>query len=118
MALKASIFKVELSISDMDRHYYAEHALTLARHPSENNQRMMLRLLAFIFNASESLTFTKGLTCRQVYLRPCGGTLTTIGQLLLANLGNSVSMVLPEKKCSRALYRLPAVIKTLRTRLS
>jgi len=62
MALKATIFKAHLSISDMDRNYYAEHDLTLARHPSENNQRMMLRLLAFIFNASEQLSFTKGLS--------------------------------------------------------
>ncbi|WP_448553157.1 YaeQ family protein [Thalassotalea montiporae] len=62
MALKATIFKVQLSISDMDRNYYGEHDLTIARHPSENNERMMLRILAFIFNANESLAFTKGLS--------------------------------------------------------
>ncbi|WP_286262948.1 YaeQ family protein [Thalassotalea atypica] len=62
MALKATIFKIDLSISDMDRNYYAEHSLTIARHPSENDQRMMLRVLAFIFNASDTLTFTKGLS--------------------------------------------------------
>lgn len=62
MALKATIFKIELSISDMDRGYYADHNLTVARHPSETDQRMMLRILAFIFNASESLKFTKGLS--------------------------------------------------------
>lgn len=45
----------------MDRHYYHSHALTLAQHPSENNARMMVRLLAFALNASESLEFTRGL---------------------------------------------------------
>lgn len=62
MALKATVFKAELAIADMDRHYYHTHALTLARHPSETDERMMVRLLAFALNASESLTFTKGLS--------------------------------------------------------
>ncbi len=61
MALKATIFKADVSISDMDRHYYQDHNLTIARHPSENDQRMMLRLIAFILNAHEQLQFTKGL---------------------------------------------------------
>jgi uncharacterized protein YaeQ len=62
MALKATIFKAELAIADMDRHYYATHQLTLARHPSENDERMMLRLVAFALNAHEQLQFTKGLS--------------------------------------------------------
>ena len=62
MALKATIFKATLMIADMDRHYYADHHLTLARHPSETDERMMCRLLAFALNASESLQFTKGLS--------------------------------------------------------
>jgi uncharacterized protein YaeQ len=61
MALKATIFKADLQIADMDRNYYATHALTLARHPSETDERMMVRLLAFAIHASEQLTFTKGL---------------------------------------------------------
>lgn len=61
MALKATIFKADLQIADMDRNYYATHALTLARHPSETDERMMVRLLAFAIHASEALTFTKGL---------------------------------------------------------
>jgi uncharacterized protein YaeQ len=61
MALKATIYKAELQIADMDRNYYQEHLLTLARHPSETDERMMIRLLAFAIHASESLTFTKGL---------------------------------------------------------
>ncbi|GHG77273.1 hypothetical protein GCM10010919_32780 [Alishewanella longhuensis] len=62
MALKATVFKVQLQIADMDRHYYADHSLTLAQHPSENDERMMVRLLAFAINANDSLQFTKGLS--------------------------------------------------------
>ncbi|MCR4303728.1 MAG: YaeQ family protein [Gallionella sp.] len=62
MAIKATVFKAALQIADMDRHYYAEHALTLARHPSETDERMMVRLLAFALYADEALTFGKGLS--------------------------------------------------------
>jgi uncharacterized protein YaeQ len=62
MALKATIYKAELQISDMDRHYYQQHALTIARHPSETDERMMVRLLAFARHASETLAFGKGLS--------------------------------------------------------
>ena len=61
MALKATIYKAELQIADMDRNYYQTHLLTLARHPSETDERMMIRLLAFAIHASEALAFTKGL---------------------------------------------------------
>jgi uncharacterized protein YaeQ len=61
MALKATIYKAELSIADMDRNYYDTHLLTLARHPSETDERMMVRLLAFAIHAHEHLAFTKGL---------------------------------------------------------
>ncbi len=62
MALNATIYKVELQISDMDRHYYATHALTVARHPSETEERLMLRLLAFALYADDRLEFGKGLS--------------------------------------------------------
>lgn len=61
MALKSTIFKAELNITDLDRNYYGAHALTIARHPSETDERMMVRLLAFILQASDSLVFGKGL---------------------------------------------------------
>ena len=61
MALKATIYKAELSIADMDRNYYGTHTLTLARHPSETDERMMVRLLAFALHASDTLSFTKGM---------------------------------------------------------
>jgi uncharacterized protein YaeQ len=62
MALKSTIFRIELSVADMDRGYYADHALTIARHPSETDERMMVRVLAFALNASESLAFGRGLS--------------------------------------------------------
>jgi len=62
MALKATIFKASLQVSDLDRNYYGEHALTLARHPSETDERMMMRVLAFALNAHEGLEFGKGLS--------------------------------------------------------
>ena len=62
MALKSTIFKVVLQIADMERDYYAEHSLTIARHPSETDKRMMLRLLAFCIDANEKLAFSKGIS--------------------------------------------------------
>ena len=62
MAIKATVFKAALQIADMDRYYYADHALTLARHPSETDERMMVRLLAFALYADEFLVFAKGLS--------------------------------------------------------
>ena len=62
MALKATIFKAALQIADMDRHYYHDHGLTIARHPSETDERMMVRLLAFALNAHDDLAFGRGLS--------------------------------------------------------
>ena len=61
MATGATIFKAELQIADLDRNYYQDHALTLARHPSETDERMMVRLLAFALHAHEELSFGNGL---------------------------------------------------------
>lgn len=62
MALKATIFKADLNIADMDRHYYHDHALTIAQHASETEERMMVRLFAFALHAHENLVFGKGLS--------------------------------------------------------
>jgi uncharacterized protein YaeQ len=62
MAQNSTIYKAELQISDMDRGYYAAHQLTIAQHPSETLQRMMLRILAFALNANPQLAFTKGIS--------------------------------------------------------
>ncbi|MCF6208533.1 MAG: YaeQ family protein [Ghiorsea sp.] len=61
MAIKSTIYKVDVQVSNMDTYYFEEHNLTLARHPSENEGRMMIRLLAFALNAHEYMDFTKGL---------------------------------------------------------
>jgi uncharacterized protein YaeQ len=62
MAQNATIYKVELSVSDMDRHYYETHKLTVAKHPSETEERLMVRIVAFALNAHEHLQLTKGLS--------------------------------------------------------
>ncbi|MFT5888886.1 MAG: hypothetical protein ACI9BO_001710 [Zhongshania sp.] len=62
MALNATLFKTTLDISDIRRHYYQTHQFTVARHPSETDERMMLRILAFALYAEEHLEFTKGLS--------------------------------------------------------
>jgi uncharacterized protein YaeQ len=61
MALKATIYKADLQIADMDRHVYADHALTIARHPSETDERMMARVLAYAVYAQDGIAFTRGL---------------------------------------------------------
>ncbi|MDO3387018.1 YaeQ family protein [Gilvimarinus sp. SDUM040013] len=62
MALGASVYKVTLNLSDTDRHVYLDTKLTLACHPSETEERMMVRLLAWCFCADEDLVFGKGLS--------------------------------------------------------
>jgi len=62
MALKSTIFKAELAVADIARGQYGDYLLTIARHPSETDERMMVRLLAFALNASDSLAFGKGLS--------------------------------------------------------
>lgn len=62
MALTATIRKAELQISDMDRGYYASHTMTLAQHPSETDDRLMVRLLTFALNADDRLEFGRGLS--------------------------------------------------------
>ncbi len=61
MAIKSTIYKINLNVANMDTHYYQEHPLTLAKHPSENDLRLMIRLTAFILNADEKLVFCKGI---------------------------------------------------------
>ena len=62
MALKATIYKANIDIADMDRNYYDSLQLTLAKHPSETEQRFMVRLICFILNAHNDLQFGKGVS--------------------------------------------------------
>ena len=65
MALKSTIFKAELQLADLDRSHFGDYTLTIARHPSETDERMMVRLLAFALNASDTLTFGRGLSATE-----------------------------------------------------
>ena len=62
MAEKATVCKANITLSDMDRHYYGDLSLTIAQHPSETAERMMVRLLSFCYRAADNLTFTRGLS--------------------------------------------------------
>jgi len=62
MALRATVHKLELSIADIDRSRYADHTLTIAQHPSETEERVMLRVLAFVMFADDALQFGRGLS--------------------------------------------------------
>ena len=62
MAIKSTVYKATLGIADMDRPYYGEHVLTLARHPSETEERLMVRLLAFALHADGRLEFGRGIS--------------------------------------------------------
>ena len=62
MALKSTVYKAELQLADLERAHFGDYSLTLARHPSETDERLMVRLLAFALYASESLSFGRGLS--------------------------------------------------------
>ena len=62
MALKATIYKAELQLADMDRNHYADLALTIARHPSETDERMMVRVLMYALYAQDGIALAKGLS--------------------------------------------------------
>lgn len=62
MALKSTIFKADLQVADLDRGHFADYTLTVARHPSETDERMMVRLLAFALHAGPDLAFGKGIS--------------------------------------------------------
>jgi uncharacterized protein YaeQ len=62
MALKSIIYKVDLQANDFDGQHYSQHSFSLARHPSETDERMMVRMLAFAMNADDDLVFGKGLS--------------------------------------------------------
>jgi uncharacterized protein YaeQ len=63
MALKSTIFKANLQIADIDHGYYADHALTLARHPSETDERMMVRLVALASRRTSCRTCATATAC-------------------------------------------------------
>jgi uncharacterized protein YaeQ len=62
MALKATVFKADLQVANLDQNQFGDYSLTLAQHPSETIERVMIRLLAFALYASEDLRFGRGLS--------------------------------------------------------
>lgn len=99
MALKATIYKADLQIVDLDRNHFADHALTIARHPSETDARMMTRVLAFALHAAEAPSFTKGLFDvdePEIWARDLSGGLT-----LWIDLGQPDETRI-KRACSRA----------------
>lgn len=103
MANSSTIYKAEINITDMDRNYYAEHPLTIACHPSESEQRMMVRLLAFILNADPALQFGKGLSVQD---EPALWIKSDIDEILLwIDLGQP-----DEKRIRHACHRAKQVI--------
>ena len=61
MALKSSVYKANVSLANLNTHYYEDIVLTMALHPSETEERLMYRLLAFLYSAHERLEVTVGL---------------------------------------------------------
>ena len=103
MALRSTIHKAQLSVADLDRGYYADHALTLARHPSETEERLMVRVLAFALHADPALGFGRGLSSED---EPDLAISDDTGQLQLW-----IAVGLPDEKWLRkAAARAPRVV--------
>ncbi|MEZ5527494.1 MAG: YaeQ family protein [Gammaproteobacteria bacterium] len=62
MATKATVCKAQLQLCDFNRDYFGAHSLTIAQHPSETEERLLMRIVAFALHASEALSFTRGLS--------------------------------------------------------
>ncbi|MEQ8514334.1 MAG: YaeQ family protein, partial [Chromatocurvus sp.] len=80
MALKSSVFRLTLQLADLDRQLYRDFPLTIARHPSETDARMMLRVLAFALHADDQLAFGRGISTDDepdLWLRALDGTIET-----------------------------------------
>lgn len=99
MALKSTIFKAQLQIADLDRHYYADHSITLARHPSETDERMMVRLLAFALHADPQLAFGQAI-CKDDEADLCLKDLSGVIRLWI-DVGTPDEKIL-RKACGRA----------------
>lgn len=62
MALRPTIYKLSISLSDIDKNHYDQLTLTVAQHPSETLERMFVRILTYCSNVSSGLNFTAGLS--------------------------------------------------------
>ena len=115
MAIKATIYKANIHIADMDRGYYEDLNLTIARHPSETDERMMVRIFTFALHAAEGLKFTEGIAAKEdepdIWLKN-----------LMGDIDLWIDVGLPDEKkikkaCNRSerVYVYPYVGRNLQT---
>ena len=103
MALRATIHKAELEVADLDRQYFESASLTLARHPSETEERLMVRLLAWALFAAPGLAFGRGLSAED---EPALALTTEDGRIALW-----IEVGLPDARAvRRALGRAEQVV--------
>lgn len=62
MALTATIYNVEVDLADSDRHVFESFALRLARHPSESDEYLVARLMAYLVEYAEGIEFSRGVS--------------------------------------------------------
>lgn len=62
MALPSTIYKATIQLADIDRGIYETLQATVARHPSETEERLVARLLAYVLFFDPELAFTKGIS--------------------------------------------------------
>lgn len=80
MALKATIYKAKVQLSDLDQNVDCDHSVTIARHLSETDERLLVRLLAFALNAPR--------TCGSLMIPACGRRPRPAGLPIGSKLGN------------------------------
>jgi len=118
VALSATVFKVELGVSDVDHGYYADHTLTVARHPSETDERMVVRLLAFGLRAHRlsdidgELVFGAGLTVLVVEQENAEPLLVTRARhFIAANKAETLSLAAVAKAAGASVFHFCKVFR-------
>lgn len=89
MAIGASIYKVDVNLSNLNDHIYEDYSLTMAKHPSENEQRLMYRLISFLYCSTPKLEFTKGISTQdepELWEKDYSGDINTWVELGLPEL--------------------------------
>jgi uncharacterized protein YaeQ len=62
MALTATIYNFDIELADTDRHVYESLALRVARHPSESQEYLVARLLAYLLEFADGIEFSRGVS--------------------------------------------------------
>ena len=80
MALGATIFNFEVELADTDRHVYESLSLRVAQHPSESDEYLIARLLAYLLEFAEGIEFSRGVSDPNeptIAIRDLTGAITT-----------------------------------------